>query len=91
MTKQLKTIEILNPSKSATCSMWRYPESAKIFQHRGMDFDGFRVLRVKGSYNIGIWKHVHFNQLLLKKYVTKLTCGSSITERSHIFEKTTNF
>ena len=27
MTKQLKTIEILNPSKSATCSMWRYPES----------------------------------------------------------------
>ena len=30
MTKQLKTIEILNPSKSATCSMWRYPESAKI-------------------------------------------------------------
>ena len=37
MTKQLKTIEILNPSKSATCSMWRYPESAKIFQYRGMD------------------------------------------------------
>ena len=47
MTKQLKTIEILNPSKSATCSMWRYPESAKIFQYRGMDFDGFRVVRVK--------------------------------------------
>ena len=46
MTKQLKTIEILNPSKSATCSMWRYPESAKIFQYRGMDFDGFRVIRV---------------------------------------------
>ena len=46
MTKQLKTIEILNPSKSATCSMWRYPESAKIFQYRGMDFDGFRVVRV---------------------------------------------
>ena len=45
MTKQLKTIEILNPSKSATCSMWRYPESAKIFQYRGMDFDGFRVVR----------------------------------------------
>ena len=51
MTKQLKTIEILNPSKSATCSMWRYPESAKIFQYRGMDFDGFRVVRVKkGAY-----------------------------------------
>ena len=47
MTKQLKTIEILNPSKSATCSMWRYPESAKIFQYRGMDFDGFRVVSVK--------------------------------------------
>ena len=46
MTKQLKTIEILNPSKSATCSMWRYPESTKIFQYRGMDFDGFRVVRV---------------------------------------------
>ena len=49
MTKQLKTIEILNPSKSATCSMWRYPESAKIFQYRGMDFDGFRVVRVKNN------------------------------------------
>ena len=51
MTKQLKTIEILNPSKSATCSMWRYmyPESAKIFQYRGMDFDGFRVVRVNYS------------------------------------------
>ena len=24
-----------------------YPESAKIFQYRGMDFDGFRVVRVK--------------------------------------------
>ena len=48
MIKQLKTIEILNPSKSATCSMWRYPESAKIFQDRGVDFDGFRVVRVKG-------------------------------------------
>ena len=50
MTKQLKTIEILNPSKSATCSMWRYmyPESSKIFQYRGMDFDGFRVVRVNG-------------------------------------------
>ena len=48
MTNQLKNIEILNPSKSATCSMWRYPESAKIFQYRGMDFDGFRVVRVNG-------------------------------------------
>ena len=47
MTTQLTTIEILNPSKSATCSMWKYPESAKIFQYRGMDFDGFRVVRVK--------------------------------------------
>ena len=48
MTKHLKIIEILNPSKSATCSMWRYmyPESAKIFQYRWMDFDGFRVVRV---------------------------------------------
>ena len=25
----------------------RYPESAKIFQYRGMYFDGFRVVRVK--------------------------------------------
>ena len=49
MTKQLKTIEILNPSKSATCSMWTYPESAKIFQYRGMDFDGFRVVGVNHS------------------------------------------
>ena len=54
MTKQLKTIEILNPSKSATCSMWRYPESAKIFQYRGMDFDGFRVIRVKEIHSIVI-------------------------------------
>ena len=50
MTKQLKTIEILSPSKSATCSMWRYPESAKIFQYRGMDFDVFRVVRVNEQY-----------------------------------------
>ena len=54
MTKQLKTIEILNPSKSATCSMWRYPESAKIFQYRGMDFDGFRVVRVKVLINVDL-------------------------------------
>ena len=54
MTKQLKTIEILNPSKSATCSMWRYPESAKIFQYRGMDFDGFRVVRVNRKLNFAI-------------------------------------
>ena len=51
MTKQLKTIEILNPAKSAKCSMWRYPESAKIFQYRGMDFDGFRVVRVNDKNN----------------------------------------
>ena len=54
MTKQLKTIEILNPSKSATCSMWRYPESAKIFQYRGMDFDGFRVVRVKTNIRFSV-------------------------------------
>ena len=66
MTKQLKTIEILNPSKSATCSMWRYPESAKIFQYRGMDFDGFRVVRVNVlyihvvytyMYIVNLWRH----------------------------------
>ena len=50
MTKQLKTVEILNLSKSATCSMWRYPASAKIFQYMGMDFDGFRVVRVNVYY-----------------------------------------
>ena len=65
MTKQLKTIEILNPSKSATCSMWRYPESAKIFQYRGMDFDGFRVVRVnRMTCNITPF-HTH---ILLTKY-----------------------
>ena len=41
--------------------MWMYPESAKIFQYRGMDFDGFRVVRVNE-------KIVHFFYMHLYKF-----------------------
>ena len=60
-TKQLKTIEILNPSKSATCSMWRYPESAKIFQYRGrilMDSGWLGLMLVRATITSGLRSQV---------------------------------
>ena len=79
MTKQLKTIEILNPSKSATCSMWRYPESAKIFQHRGMDFDGFRVVRVNliqiQTFHRSVDEAVTLKQILNAYYIISRYTG----------------
>ena len=45
--------------------MWKYPESTKIFQYRGMDFDGFRVVRVKRLFHIGVWTFAWFVRPLL--------------------------
>ena len=83
MTKQLKTIEILNASKSATCSMWRYPESAKIFQYRGMDFDRFRVVRDKAD--CFKWQTIRKQNGMMYTYLNCVVVFQYISGRPPLF------